>query len=120
MNNIKVTRLYDTEVTKREMNNLEIAGATMYLYTLLNDWYEYVGACNNMTIEDVSSDTYYCNKCLQINNNYGYELIDDEENRIILDYVFMAEGIQDELFGYAYDYREDENYDEVEYFLVRI
>lgn len=104
---------------KREMNELEIAGAVAYVYSSVRE-YEmlHFGECNT-TFDSVNGDSYYCNKVLQLNDNEGYVLDYKDDKELILDHVFMIEGSLDVLWGYAY-WHNPETDEEGDMFLIRI
>lgn len=124
MRNLQITKMdYMTtdEITRREMSEIEIYGAMMYIHQLVNDFNEEVCGERCTTLNEVDEMTYYCNKSLEIVDGHLVNL--DNGKPIVLDCVFCLENNYSDLFGYAhydehytgYDVDEDEDM-----FLVRI
>ena len=87
---------------KREMSKLEIYGA-MYQLHLATKY-----ADEELDMETIDYNTFYSNKALQIIDGF---LIGD----IVIESVFVLGNNKEDLFGYAYYNRYDE-----EMFLVRL
>ena len=121
MNNLQITRMdRELEVTKREMNELEIYGAMLYMYQLVKESdLEICGeSCN--TIEDIDNRTYYSNKTLEIAEG-GFLVHLDNGELVVLDSVFMIEGNNNDLWGYCYyDEHDPKSEEDSDLFLVRI
>lgn len=103
----------------REMGELEIAGAIAYMYVSVKEYEKDNFGESYLTFEDVNSASYYCNKTLQLNDNKGYVVDYKDDKGLVIDHVFMREGSQDVLWGFAYWY-DPETEDESDMFLVRI
>ena len=122
MNNLNVVVFKEEEdiTNKREMGELELHGAMCYIYNLVKTFNEDHFGENFVTLDEVDSCTYYCNKTLEIAEG-GYKIQDQDGNTLILDSVFMREGNYSDLWGYVY-YPEDEDKDEddIKLYVVRI
>ena len=115
MRNVQITRIEEKNYTIREMSTLELCGAVAIITQLLQNYYEEMGCENQVSMQEVDSDTYYCGRLLYIDN--GCMLIDDEGQLVKLTSVFCLEGNHSVLFGYI-EVEDEEG--EVQDFLVRI
>lgn len=123
MRNLQITKMdYMTtdEVVRREMSEIEIYGAMMYIHQLVNDFNEEACGERCTTLAEVDTMTYYCNKTLEIAEG-GFLVNLDTGKTVVLDCVFCLENNYSDLFGYAHYDEHDVDYDEEEeMFLVRI
>ena len=118
MNNLYVTKMdnmSNEDIVRREMGELEIYGAMLYMYQLVSEFNKEAFGENHTTIDDIDNATYYANKTLEVAEG-GFLINLDNGQPVILDSVFMIEGNRNDLWGYAYN--EDD--EEQDLFLVRI
>lgn len=97
----------------RDMNELELHGAMMYLYQLAREFEETLGEPYT-TLDDIDGDTMYCGRFLQINSPLT---VNSYEGLINLHSVFMLPEANNMLYGEA-TYLDDE--DEENTFVVVI
>lgn len=124
MNNLTVTKMdYMTtdEITRREMSEIEIYGAMLYLHQVVNDFNEEACGERCTSIQEIDTMTYYADKILEVAEG-GLLVSLDNGKLAVITGVCCVENNYSDLFGYAhYDERDtaiDE--DEEEVFLVRI
>lgn len=112
MRELKVTRvnLRPEEINIREMSEIELVGAMTYIELVCNN--------NDYTepysLDEVDTFSIYSKKRLELLHAFFTE--DEDDNIIVLDSVFMIEGNNAEIFGYAYNMNDTDQ----ELFLIRI
>lgn len=117
---VRIDSLKDFWSNRRDMGEIEVWGATVYLFEALKQFNLDEHGENHATFEDVASDTTYSGFSLYIQGT-GYELRDSEGDLVYLDSVFMIEGNIECLYGKAIkiDAYEKDNYED-SYFLVEL
>ena len=103
----------------REMGELEIAGATAYIYCSIREYQMLNFGESWEDFNSVNNRAYYCGKRIQLNDNQGYVVDYKDDKELVIDHVFMRENSVDTLWGFAYWY-DPETEEESEMFLVRI
>lgn len=69
MNLVRISKEYE-ELKIRDMSEIEIQGAILYLYELISETEELEFGESYTTINDVKNLTFYCNNNLQIQDCY--------------------------------------------------
>jgi hypothetical protein len=99
----------DEKVISRDMGELEIQGAIVYLMKVSQDY----GDC--LSYETIDQDSWFSNERLYLDGE-GLVAADNNARDIVIQNVYCADGNDTDLFGDAY-YADDE---EQEAFTIRI
>lgn len=69
---MKLTKIYKKyeELNIRDMSEVEIQGAILYLYKMIMEDEEEVNGEAYSTLNDIDNITYYCSRNLQIQGDY--------------------------------------------------